>query len=343
MRILNNALHVLSHLTLRPGTVQVSLTFTILLSAAIPSLAQSPSASFPSRPITIIAPFAAGGPNDKEARMQANRLQELTGQQVIMDFKTGAGGVIGTNYVAKVRPDGYTLLLNNGSFTTNPALYKDLPFDTLKDFAPISLMSKKPFLFLVRPSFPASNFSEYIAYARANPGKVNWGTSGSGSMQHLAGAWLNGLTDTKATFVPYKGAAPVLLDLVAERLDIVPTSMSAALPLLKAGKVRAIGISDDKRSASLPNMPSAAEQGIAGYTFSTWLGYSAPAATPPAVLARLNEQFVMVARSPEIIAALEADGAVAVGSTPAQYRQHIASEIERWKKIVQENGIKIEE
>ena len=313
---------------------------SLLLSTAV--LPQESASSFPSRPVTIIAPFAAGGPNDKEVRLEGDKLHDLLGQPFLIDFRTGAGGTIATNYVAKSEPDGYTLLLNVGSFTTNEALFKDLPFDTIRDFAPVALMSKKPFIFVVRPSFPANNMTEYLAYARTNPGKVNWGTSGVGSLQHLVGEWLHGLTSTKATFIPYKGTAPILVDLTASRLDIAPMSMATVMPLLKSGKVRTIAISDDKRSPSLPNVPTVMEQGVAGYNFTTWLGYSAPAATPVAILNKLNENFVKAVRSPEITAALEADGAIAVGSTQAQYRQLIVSEIERWKKIVQDNGIRLE-
>ena len=305
--------------------------------------AQESASSFPSRPVTIIIPFAAGGPNDKEVRIEGDKMAELLGQPFLTDFRTGAGGTIATNYVAKSKPDGYTLLLQMGSFTAAPALFNDLPFDSLKDFAPVALMSKKPFIFLVRPSFPASNMKEYLAYAAANPGKVNFGTSGVGSLQHLAGAWLHGLTNTRVTFIPYKGTSQVLLDLTAGRLDIANMSLAAALPLVKAGKMRSIGVTDDRRSSSLPGAPTVMEQGVAGYNFTSWLGYSVPAATPAPILAKLNDSFVKSARAPDVIAALEADGAIAVGSTPAQYRQLIVSEVERWKKIVQDNNIKVEE
>ena len=293
--------------------------------------------------MTIVSPFAAGGPSDKEVRLETDKMQELLRQPFLVDFRTGAGGTIAASHVAKARPDGYTLLLNLSSFTTTPALFKDLPFDTVKDFAPISQVSEKAFVFVVRPGFPGNGMNEYIAHARANPGKLNWGSSGVGSLQHLVGAWLHGISNTSATFVPYKGNAPILLDLTAGRLDIAPMSLAAALPLLRTGKLRAIGVSTDKRSASLATVPTAIEQGIAGYSFSSWTGYSAPAAIPPAILARLNENFARAMRSPDLVAALEADGAIAVGGTPAQYRQLIVSEIERWKKIVQENGIKLDE
>ena len=305
------------------------------LTAAYPS-------TYPSRPVTLILAIAAGGANDLEARLEAAKMGEFLGQPFLLDFKPGASGAIGNAYVAKSRPDGHTLLIATAAFTILPAFNKNLPYDTIKDFAPVSLMSQRTSVLVVRPSFPAQTFAEYIAYARANPAKINFGTTGVGGTAHLAGAWMHTASNTNVTFIPYTGTGPQLPDLYSGRLDAAPVSVSVALPLVKAGKVRALAVFEDKRSKLLPDLPTVAEQGIAGYNSVLWLGIAAPAATPAPIVNRLNEAFIRVAKSPDVISTLEGQGNEMVGSTPAQFRQLIATETERWRKVVQDAGIKIE-
>lgn len=303
------------------------------------SHAQVADEPYPSRPVVLIVSTAAGGPNDNEVRNYLPKISSLLGQPFVMDFKAGAGTTLGAAYVAKARPDGQTLLVATASMTTFPALYKDLSFDIVKDFAPIVQMSERSNVLLVNPAFPVRNFSEYIAFARAHPGKVNFGTSGAGGAGHLAGAWLHGATATEVTFVPYKGTPPLMFDLVAGRVEASAAVLSGAMPLIRAGKVRPIAVMTATRSRMLPDLPTIAEQGVAGYNYSGWLGMVVPRGTPAAIISRLNENFIKVVRSPDIIAALESDGGIAVGSTPEQFGKIISAEAARWQKVVKDSAI----
>lgn len=305
--------------------------------------AQESADVFPSKPVTVVIPYAAGGPNDFEMRLYATKLNAALGQPFLLEFKPGAGGAIGNAYVAKAKPDGYTLLLQAGGFTILPAFSKRLPYDSVKDLAPVSLMSKRASVLVAHPSFAAKNFSDYVAFAKSNPGKVNFGTTGIGSTAHLAGAWIDSATGTKTTFVHYKGLGPLLLELVGGQLDVAPSGLLSALPLIKSGKLRPIALMEDRRSRLLPDLPTVQEQGVPGFNSVLWIGISAPAATPQAIINKLSDELAKVARMPDVIATLEAEGSSLVGSTPAQFRQLIVTEIGRWQKIVQEAGIKVEE
>lgn len=298
---------------------------------------------YPAKPVTLVNPYAAGGPADAESRLYAAKLTALLGQPFIIEYKPGAGTAIGSAYVAQAPADGHTLLVATGSLTVLPALYKNLSFDVLKDFAPVSLMSQRTSVLLAHPSFPARNFREYIAHAKANPGKINFGTAGAGSITHLAGAWMHGASNTSVTFVHYKGTAPGMLDLLAGRIDVTAAGLLSALPSIKAGKLRAIAVMGTEHSKLLPGVLTIDEQGIPGYNYASWLGISAPAGTPAAIVAKLGETLAKVAKAPEVAGPLEAEGGVMIGSTPAQFRQVMASEVERWQKVVRDAGIKLEQ
>ncbi len=304
--------------------------------------AQGTADAYPAKPVTVIVAQTPGGPNDQEARIYMAKMQSLLGQSFVLDFKPGAGSVIGSNYVAKAAPDGYTLLLAAGAFTIIPVLSPGISYDAVKDFAPISLMSQKPAAVMVNLAFPARTFAEYITYARANPGKLNVGTAGSGSTVHLMSAWMHSATNTSVTYIPYKGVAPIIPDLMTGRVDATIVTLLVAGPLLKAGKVRVIAVTDDKRSKLMPDVPTVAEQGIPDFSYTNWLGFVAPAATPVSVVSKLSEAFARTARLPEVIAPLEAEGSTLVGSTPAQFRQLLVTETQRWRKLTQDAGIKAE-
>ena len=318
---------------------------TILLCAAMAvALHQSHVAAqsadnFPARPVTIIANVAAGGPTDIEARLHIKKMNELMGQQFLLDYKPGAAGVIGANYVAKAKPDGYTVLITSASFTILPA-FQSQPFDVEKDFAPITLISQRTSVLVASPTFPPKNIKEYVAYARANPGKINFGWVGPSV---VTGAWLHSATGTKATFVPYKGTAPVMTDVMEGRLDVSSATMTIALPLIKSGKIRPLAILEDRRSPLLPDLPTVKEQGITEFNYQAWLGYLAPAGTPPANVSKLSQAFARTVKSPEIASILEAEGNRPVGSTPEEFRQLIASETARWRALAKETGFKLEE
>lgn len=304
-----------------------------------PVFAQSAD-GFPSRPVTLVVPYAAGGPADVETRLYAAKLS--LGQPMLVDYKPGAGATVGTAYVAKAAPDGHTLLLVSTGFTTFPALYKDLPFDTNRDFAPVSQTSRNDSLLLARPGFPVKDFAGYIAHARAHPGKINFGTAGAGGIIHLAGGWMHSATSTQVTFVHYKGGGPAVTDMLGGRIDVATAPLISALPLLKSGKAVALAIMNDRRSTLLPQLATIAEQGIPGYSYGNWYGFVAPARTPDAIVARLSEAMARMTRDPDVIATLEAAGSVLVGSTPAQFRQLLLQETARWQKVVKDTGIRLE-
>ena len=248
--------------------------------------------------------------------------------------------MLGSSLAAKAAPDGYTLLVVSTSFTVLPAFYKDIPYDPLKDFAPISQVTRRLNVLVAAPSFPVKDFPEFMAYVKANPGKVNFATTGAGGIGHLSGEWLHAATRTKVTFVHYKQANNLIPDLAAGRTDVTLTGLQFAQPLVKAGKLKLLAVTDTQRTDLLPGVKTIAEQGVPGYSYIGWQGFSAPAGTPSAIINKLSDAFARVARSPEVTAMLEAEGGAPVGSTPAQFRQLIATETERWKRLVEENGIK---
>ena len=299
--------------------------------------------NYPTRTVTIVVPFAAGASSDIETRIYAQKLTESLGQTFVTDFKPGAGGTLGTAYVAKSAPDGYTLMAMSGGFNSAASLYANLPYDAQKDFTPISLMSLRSTAILVHPATPYRNVQEYVAYAKANPGRINVATAGAGGSPHLNAAWFHGLTGTEVTFVHYKGTATASIDLVAGRVDVFFGTLLSALPNLKSGKVRAIAIANAQRSPLMPDLTTAQEQGVPGYDYSSIFGIIGPARLPPPVLNRLAGELAKIARMPDVIKRIEADGGVTVGNTPEQFRNLIVTEIVRYRKIIQDNKIKLEE
>ncbi len=309
------------------------------------SQAQSPAGAFPSKPVTIVIAVAPGASADIETRLYMPRLMEGLGQPIVLDYKPGAATSIGTIYVARAVPDGHTILYASSGFPVYPAFFPadKLPYDPVKDFAAVSQITKRGTLLLVHPSLGVKTFAEYLAYAKANPEKINFGTSGGGGIFHIIGAWLHSLTNTKVTFVHYKGAAPIYVDLLAGRITAAPAVMFVGLQYVKSGKLIPIANMSAERSKQMPDLKTLTELGVAGYDFASWSGYVAPARTPDAIVNRLSAEFAKVARAPEVIKRMDADGADMVGSTPEQFRQSIVNETLRWRRVVQENGIKLEE
>ncbi|MFM9966908.1 MAG: Bug family tripartite tricarboxylate transporter substrate binding protein [Burkholderiales bacterium] len=299
--------------------------------------------SYPVKPVQVIVPLAPGGGVDIATRIFAQKLSESMGQQFIVDYKPGAGTTIGTGFVAAAAPDGYTLLSASANFTVAPALYRKLSWDPVKDFAPITLMSKAVSLLLVNPSLPAGNLREYVAMAKAKPGALNFGTTGVGSATHLGGAWLHGATGVSVTYVPYKGAGEVLVALAAGHVNVGFGSTTSSVPYVKAGKLRAIAVTNAERSTVLPDLPTVAEQGVSGFDYAQWLGLFAPAATSGAIVARLNNEFVAVSKNAEIVKRFAELGERPVNSTPDELRQLVISEVARWRKLMAESGAKLED
>ncbi len=300
-------------------------------------------AAYPSKPIRMVVPFPPGGTTDILARAVAQKLTEAWSQQVIVDNRPGAGGNIGSDLVAKAPPDGYTLLMGTvGTHAINPSLYARMPYDAQKDFAPVILVAGVPNVLEVNPSLPVHTVQELIAYARANPGKLNFASSGNGTSIHLSGELFKAMTGVKMTHVPYKGSAPALADLVGGQVQLMFDNLPSSLGLIKGGKLRAIAVTSTARSSALPDVPTIAESGLPGYEASSWFGVLAPARTPPAIVDKLNAAIGAWLASPEAKEKLASQGAVAAGGTPADFARYIASETVKWAKVVKASGAHID-
>jgi len=305
------------------------------------ALAQG-AGDYPSKPVRVIVAQAPGGGTDIQARLFSGKLSENLGQQFIVENRTGAGNTIGFAFVARSTPDGYTLGAITPSFTFSPALYKDLGYDPIKDFAPISNVTQAPYLLLVNPSLPIRSMKEWIAYAKANPGKMNAGVGGAGSFTHLAMAWLADSAKVEVAYIPYKGTGPVLVDLMAGRVNSTFGNVLSTLPHVKSGKMRALATSMNKRSAVLPELPTIAESGFPDYNLNTWHGWAAPAATPAAIVNKMSQELARVVKSPQISDQLAGDGGEPVGSTPDEFRKLIAAEVPRWRRVVESAKISVQ-
>ena len=315
------------------------VTLLLMLAACAIAYAQS----YPTKSIRYIVPQAPGGSSDTLARVLTQRVAEGLHQQIVIDNRPGATGIIGGELVARANPDGYTLLQVATSHATNPAMQAKLPYDTLRDFAPISLLSQQPNVFLVHPSVPVRNVNELIAYAKSKPGQLNYASSGTGGSQHLAGELLKSMAGIDMTHVPYKGSPPALVDVIAGRVPLMSSTMPPALPQIKSGKVRAIAVTSARRSPALPDVPTVAESGLPGYEAIAWQGLVAPAGTPKPVISRLNTEFVNALKQPDVVAKLNEQGFETVASTPEWFAQYTRTEIAKWSKVIKGAGIKASE
>jgi len=298
--------------------------------------------AYPTKPVRVVVGLAPGGGTDIQARLFAQKLTEYLGRSFIVDNRTGAGGTVAYNYVAKSLPDGYTLLAVASGYSITPAVYTKLPYDAIKDFAPISLAVEAPFLLLTHPSLPAKSLKELLALIRAKPDALDFASAGYGSSTHMALALFATLGQLKVTHVPYKGTGPALTDGVAGQVHGLFANILSCLPYVKVGRLRALAVSSAKRSVVLPDLPTIAEGGVPGYVTTTWHGWLAPAGTPSPIITKLNIELAKAARAPDVVERMAADGGEPIGSSPERFQQHLASEIVRWRKVVRDANIRVE-
>jgi len=312
----------------------------LLATFALLSHAQAP---YPTKPIRIVVPFPAGGTTDILARAVAQKLTETLGQSVVVDNRPGAGGNIGAELVAKSPPDGYTLLMGTvGTHAINPSLYAKMPYDHVKDFVPVILVAGVPNVLVVNPSVPANSVQELIAYIKANPGKVNFASSGSGTSIHLSGELFKTMAGVSMTHVPYKGSTPALTDLMGGQVQLMFDNLPSSLPQIKAGKLRALAVTSAQRASALPDVPTVAEAGLPGFEASSWFGLLAPAGTPKDIVTKLNAEVAKWLATPEAREKLASQGAIAAGQSPDDFTRHIAAETAKWQKVVKESGAKVD-
>jgi tripartite-type tricarboxylate transporter receptor subunit TctC len=295
---------------------------------------------YPDRPIRLIVPFAAGGTVDIIARIVGAKLSEIAGSKVVVENRGGAGGIIGTETTVQAPGDGYTLLIQSGSITYDPSLHDKLPYDTMKDLAPVAIIGTTPNLLVVTPSLSARSAHDLIRMAREKPGSITYGTGGVGSSSHLAVALLSLLSGAEFSHVPYKGAGPALADVVAGHVDFTVATMPAAIQQVRSSGLRALGISSQTRSPELPDVPTIAETGLPGYEFVAWFGVFAPGTTRPELVARINALLREALNSPDMRDRLRIQGVEPQIQSPDQFRETVRSEIERWVPIIEKLGIK---
>ncbi len=317
----------------------VSRLFVAALVALVPAAASAADA-WPTRPVKIIVPFNAGGATDVVARLLAQKLSEAWGQGVVVENRAGAGGNIGADVVAKSPPDGYTLLMTSGSIVTaNPFMYKLMTFDPAKDLVAITNVASGPQVIAVGKSMPAKTLKEFIAYAKANPGKVNFGSAGVGTQTHLAGENFAAAAKVDITHVPYKGESAALTDLMSGQIQMVPSNLGAAINFVKQGSIRALAVTSKQRSPELPDVPAAAET-LPGFENTGWFGLMAAAGTPKDVIDKIYQDSAKILKTAEFRAALAKQGMEPVANTPAEFTAAIAAETKMWEKVIHERGLK---
>ena len=315
--------------------LQVALTLALVLASQT-----APAQTYPSKPVHIIVPFPPGGGVDMVARMISPKLSENLGQQVVIDNRGGAAGIIGTELAAKSPPDGYTMFMGTlGNLSVNPLLYSKLPFDIDRDFAPLTLMVSVTFMLYVHPSFPVKTVNDLIALAKSRPGQINFASSGNGGAPHLAAELFSSMAGIKMTHVPYKGGGPYLIALLGGEVPLIFGPMVTGLPHVKSGRLRGVAVLGPKRSPVLPDVPTVGET-LPGYEVVNWFGMVVPAATPHDIITRLNTELVKVLRMPDIKERLIAGGAEPAGDTPAEFGAFMKSEAAKWARVIKEANIR---
>jgi tripartite-type tricarboxylate transporter receptor subunit TctC len=315
-----------------------------LIAATLACAATTSSAQgFPEKPVRFVVGFTPGGPSDILARALGQKLAERWNQQVVIENRPGAGGNVAAEVVARSAADGYTWLLGNNSIlATNQTLYRSLPYDPVKDFAPVSLVAVQPNILVVNPQVPANSVAELIALAKKNPGKLNYASSGAGAAAHLAGELFKTMAGVDLVHVPYKGAQPALTDVIAGQVQVMFATSASVIPFIKAGKLRGLAVTTARRSPSVPDLPTVSEAGVAGFEAITWHGVVVPAATPTPLVERLNRDIVSVLSLPDLRERLAALGAEVLAGTPREFADYIAAEIPKWSKVVRDSGARIE-
>ena len=310
------------------------------VAAGSPVFAQD---DYPSKPIRLIVPFAPGGGTDLVARMVGLKLGEAWKQAVVVENRAGANGTIGANLVALAPPDGYTLTMMTASHSVNVTLQgTKQPYDLLRDFAPISQVTRQPYVLVVNPGLKAKSLKELLALARAQPGKLTYGSSGIGGTSHLSGALLGVLGDVQLTHIPYKGGEPAMTGVVGGQIDMLFSTLLQSKGLIQGGKLRPLAVTTPERSPALPDMPTMMEAGVPRYEVVGWYGILAPAKTPPAIIQKLNREIVKSVRLPDVAEKIAADGSEPVGNSPEQFGAHIKREVEKWRDLIQKTGIRTE-
>jgi len=320
----------------------ISSVATLTLSAAAGSAMAQAAPTWPTKPISMIVPFPAGGTTDVLARALGLELSKAVGQPVIVENKPGAGATLGADFVAKARPDGHTLVMGAVHHTIATSVYKKLPYDFQKDFAPVTTVALVPNVLVVNPNVPARNVGELLALARAEPGKLTYGSNGNGTGQHLIGAQFEGMGGVKLLHVPYKGSGPLTVDLLGGQISMSFDTLTPVLPQVKSGKLRALAVTTLKRSPALPDVPTLDESGLKGFDMGTWFGILAPSATPGPVVARLNTELVKIIHSAEFRKKMADIGAEPIGNTPEQMAAQIKGDTERFAKLVKDAKVTIE-
>lgn len=318
------------------------LLFAVALGLVLPAQAQLPSSTYPERPVRIIVPYAAGGAADSVARLVGQKMSEALGQAVVIENRAGADGNIGAEFVARSAPDGYTLLMGDvGNLTMGPAIRRSVPYDAVRDFAPITQLVAAPNILAVHPSVPATNFQEFVAYAKAHPRKLSYASSGTGGSAHLAGELLKRAAGIDMVHVPYKGASAAITDVLRGEVPVM-FGLSVVLPQVRDGKLRALATTGTNRLAVLPDVPTVAELGYRGFEATAWYGLLAPAGTPSPIVTRLHQVAVQALQSAEVRQKLEAAGNELIGNSPEEFAAYIKSEKAKWSDLVTAAGIKAE-
>ena len=315
---------------------------TVVLSCGLALTAAAAAQSYPTRPVRIVIPLSPGGTTDVPGRIIAQKLSETLGQQFFVENRAGAGGTIGTDYVAKSKPDGYTLLLTASPFVIAPHVYKTMPYDTLADFAPVIRIATGPYVLVVHPSLGVNSVKELIALAKKEPGKIDFASSGNGGAQHLVTELFMYMAGIKLNHVPYKGSGPAQQDLMSGIVKVSFVGTPIAIPHMKSGRLKALGVSTAKRSPEMPEVPAIAEAGVPGYEAIVWIGLLAPAGTPREIIAKLNGEIGKLMRADEVKKLIAPTGMEPDPDTPAQFAAYLKADYDKWGRVVRDSGATVQ-